>query len=142
LGRLLTGSVAEEVLRNAPCPVLAVRTPLPQGPPAEAEAPARPGDIIDVRPLRAALASAKTKTLAKAGDLEVLRLIVPAGKLLEEKAKGETVVHCLEGRVGFTAFGKSRDLEAGELLYLPAGEPYRVRGIESASLLVTALWRQ
>jgi len=31
LGRLLMGSVAEEVLRNAPCPVLTVKTPIPEG---------------------------------------------------------------------------------------------------------------
>lgn len=30
LGRLLVGSVAEQVLRKAPCPVLTVRTPLSQ----------------------------------------------------------------------------------------------------------------
>ena len=30
LGRLLVGSVAEQVLRKAPCPVLTVKTPLPK----------------------------------------------------------------------------------------------------------------
>jgi nucleotide-binding universal stress UspA family protein len=30
LGRLLMGSVAEQVLRKAPCPVLTVKTPLPE----------------------------------------------------------------------------------------------------------------
>jgi nucleotide-binding universal stress UspA family protein len=30
LGRLLIGSVAEKVVRNAPCPVLAVKTPHPK----------------------------------------------------------------------------------------------------------------
>jgi nucleotide-binding universal stress UspA family protein len=35
LRRLLTGSVAEEVLRNATCPVLALKTPLPDSPLAE-----------------------------------------------------------------------------------------------------------
>ncbi len=30
LGRLLLGSVAEQVLRKAPCPVLTVKTPLPE----------------------------------------------------------------------------------------------------------------
>jgi len=34
LTRLLTGSVAEGVLRNAPCPVLVVKVPLPKRPPA------------------------------------------------------------------------------------------------------------
>jgi nucleotide-binding universal stress UspA family protein len=34
LGRLLMGSVAEAVLRQAPCPVLAVKAPLPETPAA------------------------------------------------------------------------------------------------------------
>jgi len=34
LGRLLMGSVAEQVVRHAPCPVLTVKTPFPQPPPA------------------------------------------------------------------------------------------------------------
>jgi nucleotide-binding universal stress UspA family protein len=33
LGRFLMGSVAEQVLRTAPCPVLAVKTPFPSEPP-------------------------------------------------------------------------------------------------------------
>jgi quercetin dioxygenase-like cupin family protein len=48
-------------------------------------------------------------------------------------------VHCLEGRVAFTAYGKAQTLEAGHLLYLPTGEPHSVKGIENASLLVTVL---
>jgi nucleotide-binding universal stress UspA family protein len=38
LGRLLMGSVAEQVMRKAPCPVLTLKNPLPA---AEAEAPAK-----------------------------------------------------------------------------------------------------
>ena len=34
LDRLLMGSVAEQVLRKAPCPVLTVKTPLPESPAA------------------------------------------------------------------------------------------------------------
>jgi len=39
LGRLLMGSVAELVVRRAPCPVLTVKTPLPELAPEEAQAP-------------------------------------------------------------------------------------------------------
>jgi nucleotide-binding universal stress UspA family protein len=39
LGRLLMGSVAEQVLRMASCPVLTVRAPLPPSEPAGALAP-------------------------------------------------------------------------------------------------------
>ena len=101
---------------------------------------AKPGEVVDVRPLGPALASAQTKTLVRAAQVEVIRLAVPAGKTIDEhKAKGEIIVQCLEGRVAFTAFGKTQSLEAGKLLYLPTGEPHTVDGIENASLLLTIL---
>jgi quercetin dioxygenase-like cupin family protein len=101
---------------------------------------AKPGEIVDVRPLGSQLASAQTTTLVRASAVEVIRLVVQAGKEIpEHKAKGEVVVHCLEGRVAFTAYGKTQTLEAGHLLYLPKGEPHSVKGIENASLLVTVL---
>ncbi len=56
LERYLTGSVAEEVLRKAVCPVLVVKTPLRATPDAEPEAIAIPGDPVDVRPLGSSLA--------------------------------------------------------------------------------------
>jgi quercetin dioxygenase-like cupin family protein len=101
---------------------------------------AQPGEVVDVRPLGAALASSQTQTLLRAEQVEVRRLVVPAGQdIAEHKAKGEIVVHCLEGRVAYTAFGKTHPLEAGKLLYLPTGAPHSVKGVEDASLLVTVL---
>src|SRR5262249_40631914 len=101
---------------------------------------AKPGEVVDVRPLGSALASSQTTALVRAEQVEVIRLVVPAGKeISEHKAKGEKVVQCLEGRVNFTALGRTRTLEAGRLLYLPTGEPHSVKGIASASLLLTIL---
>lgn len=101
---------------------------------------AKPDEVVDARPLGSALASAQTKTLVRAEQVEIIRLVVPAGKLIQEhKAKGELVVHCLEGRVAFTAYGKTQNLVAGNLLYLPTGEPHSVEGIEDGSLLLTVL---
>jgi nucleotide-binding universal stress UspA family protein/quercetin dioxygenase-like cupin family protein len=137
LDRFLTGSVAEEVLRQAVCPVLVVRMP-PAVPDAEVTAPVKPGDLVDVRPLAADLATARTRTLVKAGELEIVRLIVPAGKEIpEHRAKSAIVLQCLEGRVSVTALGKTQTLQAGELLFLPKGERHAVKGIENASLLLT-----
>ena len=100
---------------------------------------AKPGDVIKL-PLGAALGSSKTTTLAKTGDLELIRLVLPAGKdIPSHKAPGEITVQCLEGRVAFTAEGKTQDLAAGQLLYLAAGEPHALQGIEDSSLLVTIL---
>jgi quercetin dioxygenase-like cupin family protein len=101
---------------------------------------AKPGEVVDVRPLGSALASAQTKTLVRAEQVEVIRLVVPAGNEIEQhKAKGEIIVQCLEGRVAFTALGKTQTLEVGKLLYLPTGEPHSVKGVENASLLLTVL---
>jgi quercetin dioxygenase-like cupin family protein len=101
---------------------------------------AQPGEVINVRPLGPNLATAHTQTLIRAEQVEVIRLIVPAGKeISEHRAKGEITVHCLEGRVALTALGKTQHLQAGELLYLPTGEAHTVKGIENASLLLTIL---
>jgi quercetin dioxygenase-like cupin family protein len=109
-------------------------------PSAPLEARAKLGEIIGVGPLGAALANARTQTLARTEELEIMRLIVPSGKEIpEHKAKGALIVQCLEGRVAFTSVGKTQTLHGGELLYLPAGEPHSVKGLENASLLLTVL---
>ena len=68
------------------------------------------------------MAQAKTSTLAKTDDLELIRLVVPAGKRLPtHRAPGEIVVQCLEGRVEFVAGATTTELAAGQMLYLIAG---------------------
>ncbi len=99
---------------------------------------ANPGEVIDVRPLGASLASARTTTLIKSGLLEVVRLVLPAGKeIATHKAPGAITVQCLEGRIAFTAQGQTHELTTGQLIFLEAGEPHAVRCIEDASLLLT-----
>ena len=140
LRRFLTGSIAEEVLRNAACPVLAVKTPLPDASPAESEPQTKPGEIVDARRSGPALTEIRTEKLVWAEDFEIIRLFVPAGKeIAEHQAQGTLIVECHEGRIAFTALGKTQDLQAGELLFLPAGEPHSLKGIEDASLLLTLL---
>jgi nucleotide-binding universal stress UspA family protein len=47
LGRMLMGSVAEQVVRKAPCPVLTVKVPKHQVPPGEEPAPVTAGKGAD-----------------------------------------------------------------------------------------------
>jgi nucleotide-binding universal stress UspA family protein/quercetin dioxygenase-like cupin family protein len=138
LSRLLIGSVAEEVLRKAVCPVLAVKAPVREVTAQEQETTALPGEIISVRPLGAELATAETRSLVKTGAVEVVRMIVRAGKNIpEHRTTGQLLVQCLEGRVILTALGKAQTLRAGDFIYLPAGERHEVRGIEESALLLT-----
>jgi quercetin dioxygenase-like cupin family protein len=136
----LTGSVAEEVLRKAVCPVQVVKTPLRATPAPPTEATANPGEPVDVLPLGNSLVSAHTRTLVRTAAVEVIRLIVRAGQeICRHQSEGEIIVHCLEGRVAVTALGTTQALAAGTLLDLPAGERYALKGIEDASLLLTIL---
>jgi quercetin dioxygenase-like cupin family protein len=99
---------------------------------------ATPGQLVDVRPLGDRVKDTVTTTLVKADDLEVIRLVVPAGKEIpEHKAKGTITVQCLEGAVEFRSHGRTQTLTAGHLLYLTAGEPHSVKGVEDSSLLLT-----
>ncbi len=90
--------------------------------------------------LGSALGSSETTALVKTPHLEVIRLVVPAGKKIPpHQAPGEITVQCLEGRVAFEAHGKRQELDAGAFLHLSAGEPHALEGIENASVLVTIL---
>ena len=99
---------------------------------------ASPGQPIDVRPLGPAIARARTAALFKTEQIEVMRLVLPAGKSVpSHKVAGEITIQCLEGKVELTAGGRSQLLCAGELLYLSGGVPHSLLAIGDASALVT-----
>src|SRR5690242_7492076 len=96
------------------------------------------GEIVDIRPLGERLQQAVTTTLIKTDRLEVIRLVLFAGKeIAEHKAPGEITVQCLEGSVEFHCHGRSQELQAGHLLYLAAREPHALKAIADSSVLVT-----
>lgn len=99
---------------------------------------ARSGQVIDVRPLGAALTGERTTALFKTDDLEVMRLVLTAGKSLPpHRVAGEITIQCLEGRIDVTLDGESRILNAGHLIYLARDVSHGVVAIEDASVLVT-----
>ena len=103
-----------------------------------AEPQSKLSEVIDVRPLGLAPAGASSNTLAKTATLEVRRLIIAGGREIPtHRAPGEITVHCLEGRIAFTAAGATRELGAGQMIVLAAGEPHSLVGLEHSSVLVT-----
>ena len=97
------------------------------------------GEVIQLS-LGPALGGSRTTALMKTTDLELIRLIVPAGKVIPlHKAPGEITVQCLEGRLAFASAGTTQELAAGQLLYLAAREPHAVKGIEHSSVLGTII---
>ena len=101
---------------------------------------ANPGQVIDVRPLGAAIQTSVTTTLVKTDRLEVIRLLLPAGKEIPpHKVPGDITVQCLEGRVAFSSRDATQELQAGQMCYLAGGTEHAVKGLEDASVLVTIL---
>jgi len=99
---------------------------------------ARSGQVLDVRPLGPSLPDERTVALFKTDDLEVIRLVLTAGKSLPpHKVAGEITIHCIEGRIDVTLDGESRILDAGQLIYLARDVVHGVIAIEDASVLVT-----
>lgn len=94
--------------------------------------------VIDVGAAGTAGAGAAPKSLVKAETLEVRRLTLPKGRTIPtHHAAGEITVHCLQGRIAFTANGQTRDIGAGQLIFLAAGEPHSLVGLEDSTVLVT-----
>ncbi len=101
---------------------------------------ARPGEVIDVRPLGASLVKTKTETLVKTESLEVIRIVMPAGKdIARHEVPGEITVQCLEGNIEFSVGELKRELTAGTLLYLEGASKHSLRANVDSSLLVTIL---
>lgn len=96
------------------------------------------GELIDVRPLGAALRDSKSITLMRTDHLEVVRLILPAGKhIAEHRAPGEITVQCLEGAVKFGSGAGVQLMRSGDMLFLSGGETHWLEAVEDTSVLVT-----
>lgn len=104
---------------------------------------AKPGEPVDVRPLGSRLSSAQTETLVKTDALEVIRLVLPAGKEIPgHNVPGELTLQCLEGRIALRLGDGERELGPGMCVYLEPGQEHSVRGMEASSALLTILLRQ
>jgi quercetin dioxygenase-like cupin family protein len=103
---------------------------------------AQPGEVVDLV-LGKKLAGAATTALVKTDDVEVIRLVSPAGKeIARHQARGEAVIQCLEGRLTLTLAEGSCELTAGQMVWLKAGQPHAVAAIENTSLLLTIVLTQ
>ena len=101
------------------------------------------GQIVDVQPLGQQLCEARTVALFKTEGLEVIRLVMPAGKTMpSHEVKGDITVHCLEGAVDFTADGQVQRMHAGQLVWLEGGVAHALTAVQDASLLLTIVLKK
>ncbi|MCZ2292603.1 MAG: cupin domain-containing protein [Burkholderiales bacterium] len=97
-----------------------------------------PGEIGSVLPLGDKLAQTPSHALLKAPQLEVMRLVLLAGRTLPgHQVAGEITLQCLEGAIDFRFGTELRRMRAGDFLHLPGGVAHELVGVEDASLLLT-----
>ncbi|MDD5412339.1 MAG: hypothetical protein PHF31_13170 [Methylobacter sp.] len=79
---------------------------------------ALPGEIVDLGTWAQDVPNEKTKVIAKTDEMELVRLVIPAGKELpSHKVLGPIVVHCITGEIEFVAMRTTQVLTPGQLLY-------------------------
>jgi quercetin dioxygenase-like cupin family protein len=99
---------------------------------------AQPGQAIDVSPFNQSLSEQRTVALFKSAQLELIRLVLFAGKSMpEHQLRGEITIQCLEGVLDIQIDGVSTLLQPGQLMFLLGHVPHSVTALEDASALVT-----
>ena len=99
---------------------------------------AHPGQIVDILPHDGTLPSARSYALFKSDQLEVMRVVLPAGKAFPpHRVAGEITIQCLEGRLEISVDAASQVLRAGQLMHLAGGVLHGLVGLDDASALVT-----
>ena len=103
---------------------------------------AAPGQTVDVSPFASQLAQHKTVALFKSQDLEVMRVVLEAGKSVPpHQVPGEITIHCLEGELEISLDDKNTVLQAGQLVFLSRGAMHGLTAVQASSALVTIALR-
>ncbi len=98
------------------------------------------GQVASVLPLGALIADAKTTALFKGPHLEVMRMVLFAGKkIAAHHVSGPITIHCLEGEVDVGVESERKILRAGDLLYLAGNVKHDLIALTDAALLVSVV---
>jgi len=103
---------------------------------------AKPGDIITLTHADEDAATFSSIALTKTDQIELIRLVLPAGKEMpEHHVKGEITFQCLSGEITFITRGVPTTLKAGQMLYVEGGAPHAVRAVTDSVALLTIVLR-
>lgn len=104
---------------------------------------AAPGVPVDLLGREEGRSAPQTRALVKEGAFEAIRMVIPKGHTVcdNHSVEGPMTLHCLEGRIAFTADGDERSVRAGQWLFLPGGVPHSIVGVEDSLLLLTIMFR-
>ncbi len=93
------------------------------------------GQLIDLHDVDM---DSKPELLIKTESMNVIRLVLPAGKqIAEHKAPKEITVQCVAGEVEFTTPIATVTMTAGKMMFLTPGELHSLKAVDDSIVLVT-----
>ena len=96
------------------------------------------GQVVDILWRDGALPSDLSYAVFKSEQLELMRLVLPAGKTFPpHRVAGEITVQCLSGSLEVNVDGTRQVLRTGQLMFLEGGVQHGLLGLEDAIALVT-----
>lgn len=99
---------------------------------------AQSGQVVRLAPWTDSSSDARTTAVIKAEQLEVVRVVLAAGKVFpEHRVQGEITVLCLQGRIIFRTPTSEQQMGPGDFIHLQRGEPHALEALEDASALLT-----
>lgn len=100
-------------------------------------------DIINVAPLGEKLHGAVSTSLIKTERMQLLHVVMKAHQdMPHHHVDDECTLHCLEGTVEVVMGSGVRQLDAGNIVVLPAGQDHSLRARTDCAVLVTLLLRK
>jgi len=104
---------------------------------------ASPNEVVDLETWARDLPEEKTKVIVKTDQMELARLVLPAGsEFPDHKVSGPVIIHCIKGEIELTAMGKTQALTRGQLVYLMPGEPHAVMATADSVVLLEIIFNR
>jgi quercetin dioxygenase-like cupin family protein len=105
---------------------------------AMAQPHARSGQVVPLHPLALASLAQRTTAILKAEQLEVVQIVLAAGKTMpEHHVPGEITLLCLVGKIVLRTPSAELQLGPGDFVHLSRGEPHALTALEDARVLLT-----
>jgi quercetin dioxygenase-like cupin family protein len=96
------------------------------------------GQACSVLPADVATDTLQSLALFKDPHLEVIRMVLPAGKSIPpHHVNGPITIHCLAGEVVVKSEQQTYSLGAGDLQYFAGGVEHQLEAIQASVLLVS-----
>jgi quercetin dioxygenase-like cupin family protein len=100
-------------------------------------------DVINVAPLGPDLEGQVSTSLIKTDRVQLLHLVLaPHQDQPFHHVDDECTIHCLEGVVEVVMGAGTKQLRAGNVIVLPAGQQHALRARTTCAVLVTLLLRK